>query len=620
METYLDNYGKYLIGNIDFFYDVVERLIEEPVVNRELIFQIQRRLKVLKVIENVSESLEEYFYGKTYLKILNDKNLDLEKFVKKLLKYDKKPINIKINKVCDRNLEKICSKSYEHIHNYNCSNNVQVNVNSNEIFLEDYDEIDELVYIAEEMESNINFKILDVINNEWVYENRIKGIESENYINTKITLLKIDNYIGFIVKENLDEFILNRMSLLDPNPIWKYYLLEIKLKNKELPHTIMSYASYIKDNFRDYYYIDEGFYKFIGVKALIIICETLLDVGNYETFDKYYEELKEIESNLLELMYLKAKKIINTTDILVGDFLKELEEEYKTNPNKSSALDGILEKVYKLTGQLFERSGDYISAAENYVKSGDLIEYANKLGQVVVNLNQGIYENNQYSQGIYFTSKINLDKQFISDNSHQFNIEDTTVNNYTRTFIFELCAKEIIEKGVVGEVAELGVFRGDFASLINEVFPNKKLYLFDTFESLDALDMEVEMQNNFMTRETLYEIFHELNNTSVDTVMEKMKNKGNVIVKKGYFPYTVDSLEEKFCFVSIDVDLYKPTLEGLKYFYDRLSPGGYIFVHGYNYKMYPGVYEAVKDFEKTLGHLLCKVPVSDFGGTLVITK
>jgi O-methyltransferase len=45
----------------------------------------------------------------------------------------------------------------------------------------------------------------------------------------------------------------------------------------------------------------------------------------------------------------------------------------------------------------------------------------------------------------------------------------------------ELVAHEIYENNVIGEVAELGVYRGDFASIINALFPDRKLYLFDTF-------------------------------------------------------------------------------------------------------------------------------------------
>jgi len=40
--------------------------------------------------------------------------------------------------------------------------------------------------------------------------------------------------------------------------------------------------------------------------------------------------------------------------------------------------------------------------------------------------------------------------------------------------------------------------------------------------------------------------------------------------------------DERFAFVMIDFDRYEPTLAALKFFYSRVSPGGFIFVHDYN--------------------------------------
>ena len=41
------------------------------------------------------------------------------------------------------------------------------------------------------------------------------------------------------------------------------------------------------------------------------------------------------------------------------------------------------------------------------------------------------------------------------------------------------------------------------------------------------------------------------------------------------------SLDYGYAFVNIDVDLYKPLLAGLEYFWPRMAENGYIFVHDY---------------------------------------
>ena len=57
-----------------------------------------------------------------------------------------------------------------------------------------------------------------------------------------------------------------------------------------------------------------------------------------------------------------------------------------------------------------------------------------------------------------------------------FNIWD-----YYRDSSLDLVSKIILENNIKGECAELGVYKGEFAKKINKVFPEKKLYLFDTF-------------------------------------------------------------------------------------------------------------------------------------------
>jgi O-methyltransferase len=99
-----------------------------------------------------------------------------------------------------------------------------------------------------------------------------------------------------------------------------------------------------------------------------------------------------------------------------------------------------------------------------------------------------------------------------------------------------------------------------------------------------------------------------------------MKYPENCIIKKGFFPETTTGLEnEKYIFVSIDVDLYEPTYEGLKYFYPRLVKGGYIFVHDYNnITQYGGVNMAVKQFSRE--NNVTFFPLSDSSGSAILMK
>jgi len=125
-------------------------------------------------------------------------------------------------------------------------------------------------------------------------------------------------------------------------------------------------------------------------------------------------------------------------------------------------------------------------------------------------------------------------------------------------------------------------------------------------------DIDVEKNNNFSQGN------QDFSDTSVNTVIQKMKFPEKCVVKKGYFPDSLDGLEDSFCFVSLDPDLYKPILDGLEYFYPRLVKGGYIFVHDYNNSLYPGAKQAVREFCNK--NKIPFVPLTDSWGTVIIAK
>jgi O-methyltransferase len=184
--------------------------------------------------------------------------------------------------------------------------------------------------------------------------------------------------------------------------------------------------------------------------------------------------------------------------------------------------------------------------------------------------------------------------------------------DFVRYRTLELCVEELKYRQVAGQVAEVGVFKGEFAKLLNRLLPDRKLYLFDTFEGFDPKDVSVEHSSNFS------EGNQDFSDTSVDAVLAKMMHPKQCIVKKGYFPQTAEGVEERFCFVSLDADLYKPIYDGLHYFYPRLEKGGYIFIHDYNNDAYKGAREALRQFCKE--QQLSFVPIIDSGGTAILTK
>ena len=189
---------------------------------------------------------------------------------------------------------------------------------------------------------------------------------------------------------------------------------------------------------------------------------------------------------------------------------------------------------------------------------------------------------------------------------------DKNYFDYVRLSTLELTSFEIRRRNLPGNVAELGVYKGKFARYINLYFPDRKLYLFDTFEGFDKRDVAKEKQENFSTGA------QDFSNTSIESVLKQMPYPDKCIPVRGFFPESAKNVNDQFVFVSLDADLFDPIYSGLKFFYPKLTNGGYIFVHDFNNDGYKGAREAVEQFCKEQN--INFVPIPDFNGSAVITK
>jgi hypothetical protein len=127
--------------------------------------------------------------------------------------------------------------------------------------------------------------------------------------------------------------------------------------------------------------------------------------------------------------------------------------------------------------------------------------------------------------------------------------------------------------------------------------------VFDSFQGLS--DIEKEDENNVgKHKKGQYK-------SDFENVKDNLKVFDFVKLYEGWIPDRFKEVEDlKFQFVHIDVDLYKPTLASLEFFYPRLINGGVIVCDDYNFTDFPGAKRAWDEYFKSKKvELMYEVPL-----------
>lgn len=143
-----------------------------------------------------------------------------------------------------------------------------------------------------------------------------------------------------------------------------------------------------------------------------------------------------------------------------------------------------------------------------------------------------------------------------------------------------------------GLIAEVGVFRGTTAHLFHQFFPDREIFLFDTFKGFDERDIKHKKENSKenLAAKTLF-------NTSLESVQNFIGNSALVKLIPGYFPETTKDINpnNRYALVHLDADLYNPQISGLEYFYPKMNQGGVIIIHDCNNE-FTGSRQALDEF------------------------
>lgn len=162
-----------------------------------------------------------------------------------------------------------------------------------------------------------------------------------------------------------------------------------------------------------------------------------------------------------------------------------------------------------------------------------------------------------------------------------------------------------------GDTAECGVYNGGTALFMAQVNarakPTRRLLLFDSFEGLSEPS----------ARDGAFWHAGDLK-ASEQEVCRILSSFSNIEIYKGWIPSRFDEISDRrFCFVHIDVDIYQPTLDSIKFFYPRLLPCGMLVCDDYGFDTCPGARHAMDEYFANESEYIIHLPT---GQGLVIKR
>ncbi len=212
-----------------------------------------------------------------------------------------------------------------------------------------------------------------------------------------------------------------------------------------------------------------------------------------------------------------------------------------------------------------------------------------------------VFDQNQLAQYFYPNKRMEL----YFEGLDRANVKWTdNFSKQLRFYSLQQIIEHVLGLKLDADFAECGCWKGHSSFIISTLLSKNnfqnQFHIFDSFEGglSDKTAKDQNDQYGLSAEETIKEkeMFSSLEE-NVDKVLEKFDF---IKLYKGWIPDRFEEVkDQKFSFVHIDVDLYKPTLDSLEFFYPRLAGGGgWIVVDDYGFMQFPGCKKAVDEFLK----------------------
>jgi O-methyltransferase len=160
----------------------------------------------------------------------------------------------------------------------------------------------------------------------------------------------------------------------------------------------------------------------------------------------------------------------------------------------------------------------------------------------------------------------------------------------------------VLKNNDVFDFVECGCWRGHSSFIISKlIFENKKKINFHIFDSFEGLSKSTQEDGSYYNQSQEYQqnLINHFKSSEEFLKKEVLYDFDFVKIYKGWIPERFKEVQEKkFSFIHIDLDLHKPILDTLEFFYPRLVKGGILICDDYNSSQFPGAKKAWDDFFK----------------------
>lgn len=155
---------------------------------------------------------------------------------------------------------------------------------------------------------------------------------------------------------------------------------------------------------------------------------------------------------------------------------------------------------------------------------------------------------------------------------------------------------KVLQKNVTGDVVELGCYEGTSAlfeqRMIEAMAPEKKLWLYDSFEGLPEKTKEDQSASGEWFKGG------ELRASKARLAKNFVKAGLKIpeITRAWFFELDPEDLPDQICFAFLDGDFYESIMDSLKLVWPKMAEGGVLIVDDYQNAALPGAQKAVDEW------------------------